>query len=60
MPVKKARKLRAFLCAKVNQMLSKEEVAYKNKSDFDCISYDFTARSGAFKVTLINIDRSKI
>ena len=40
-------------------MLSKEEVKYKRKLDFDHTSYDFTARSGAVKVILIDIDRGK-
>jgi hypothetical protein len=49
-----------LFCTKVNQMLSKEEVKYKRKLDFDYTSYDFTARSGAVKVILIDIDRGKI
>jgi hypothetical protein len=40
-------------------MLSKEEVKYKSKLDFYCISYDFTAKSGAVKLTLIDTQRSK-
>ena len=49
-----------LFCTKVNQMLSKEEVKYKSKLDFDYTSYDFTASSGAVKVILIDIDRGKI
>jgi len=48
-----------LFCTKVNQMLSKEEVKYKSKLDFYCISYDFTAKSGAVKLTLIDTQRSK-